>query len=75
MMVIVLLVLSSLLELDDFVFYAQLLSLEIVQDVVVGQGAVDFLIDGLLQAAVTGPEGLDTILQRHGSSLEKVKGC
>ena len=70
MMVIVLLVLSSLLELDDFVFYAQLLSLEIVQDVVVGQGAVDFLIDGLLQAAVTGPEGLDTILQRHGSSYD-----
>jgi hypothetical protein len=36
---------------------------------------VDFLIDGVLQGAMTGPEGLDTILQRHGSSLEKVGGC
>jgi hypothetical protein len=55
-------------ELDDLVFYSELLALEVAEDFVVGQGSMDFLIDGLLQAAVTGPEGLDTILQRHETS-------
>ena len=64
--------LSSVFEQDDFVFYAEFLALQVVEDIFVGQRAVDFLIDGILQTAVTGPEGLDTILQRHGSSLEKV---
>jgi len=63
------------LELDDFVFDAEFLALQVVEEIFVGQGAVDFLIDGVLQAAMTGPEGLDTILQRHGSSLEKVAAC
>jgi hypothetical protein len=55
-------------ELDDLVFYSQLLALQVVQDIVIGQRAVGFLIDGILQAAMTSPEGLYTILQRHGSS-------
>jgi hypothetical protein len=59
-------------ELDDFVFDAEFLALQVVEDIFVGERAVDFLIDGVLQGAMTGPEGLDTILQRHGSSLEKV---
>jgi hypothetical protein len=59
-------------ELDDFVFDAEFLALQVVEEIFVGQGAMDFLIDGILQGAMTGPEGLDTILQRHGSSLEKV---
>jgi hypothetical protein len=62
-------------ELDDFVFDAEFLALQVVEDIFVGERAVDFLIDGVLQGAMTGPEGLDTILQRHGSSLEKVGGC
>jgi hypothetical protein len=60
-------------ELDDLVFYAEFLSLQVVDDVVIGERAVDFLIDGILQAAMTGAEGLDTILQRHGSSCEKMR--
>ena len=52
-------------ELDDLVFYSELLALQVVDDIVIGQGAVDFLIDGVLQTAMTGPEGLDTILQRQ----------
>jgi len=63
------------LELDDFVFDSEFLALQVVEDIFVGERAVNFLIDGVLQAAMTGPEGLDTILQRHGSSLEKVAGC
>jgi hypothetical protein len=59
-------------ELDDFVFDTEFLALQVVEEIFVGERAVDFLIDGVLQGAVTGPEGLDTILQRHGSSLEKV---
>jgi hypothetical protein len=62
-------------ELDDFVFDTEFLALQVVENIFVGQGAMDFLIDGILQGAMTGPEGLDTILQRHGSSLEKVGGC
>jgi len=67
--------LSSVFELDDLVFYSQLLALQVVDDVVIGEGAVDFLIDGILQAAMTGAEGLDTILQRHGSSCEKARAA
>ena len=52
-------------ELDDFVFDSEFLALQVVEDLFIGQGAVDFLIDGILQTAVTGPEGLDTILQRQ----------
>jgi hypothetical protein len=60
-------------ELDDLVFYSEFLALQVVEDLFIGQGAVDFLIDGILQAAMTGPEGLDTILQRHGSSCKKMR--
>lgn len=59
---------SGVLELKDFVLYSQFLSLEVRQGFDIGKRAADFLIDGLLQAAMTGPEGLDTILQRHGTS-------
>jgi hypothetical protein len=59
-------------ELDDLVFYSEFLALQVVEYVFVRERAMEFLIDGILQSAVTGSEGLDTILQRHGSSCEKM---
>jgi hypothetical protein len=53
---------------EDFVFYSELLALQVSEGFDIGHRSADLLIDGLLQGAVTGPEGLDTILQRHGSS-------
>ena len=57
-----------MLEAEYFVFYTELLALQIGEDFNIGHRTADFLIDGLLQGAVTGPEGFDSILQRHGSS-------
>ena len=57
-----------MLELGDFVFYSELLALQISNMVGIWQGTAELSIDFLLQATVTSPEGLDTILQRHGSS-------
>jgi hypothetical protein len=57
-----------MLELGDFVFYSELLALQISHMVGIWQGTVEFAIDFLLQATMAGPEGFDTILQRHDSS-------
>jgi len=57
-----------MLEAEYFVFYTELLALQIGEDFDIWHRPADFLIDGLLQGAVTGPEGFDSILQRHGSS-------
>jgi hypothetical protein len=62
--------LGGVLEVEDFVFYSELLALQVSEGFDIGHWSADFLIDGLLQGAVTGPEGLDTILQRHGSSYD-----
>ena len=62
-------------EVYDFVLYSELLPLEISDGVDIGERTADFLIDGLLQAAMTGPKRLDTILQRHGSSYPDTEGC
>ena len=56
---------GGVFEVVDFVFYSELLALQVSEGFDVGHRSADFLIDGLLQAAVTGPEGLDTILQRQ----------
>jgi hypothetical protein len=64
----VIFLLGGVLELDDFVFYSELLALQISNMVDIWQGTAEFAIDFLLQGTVTSPEGLDTILQRHGSS-------
>jgi hypothetical protein len=55
-------------ELDDFIFYSELLALQISNMVGIWQGTAELAIDFLLEGPVTSPEGLDTILQRHGSS-------
>lgn len=52
-------------ESENLVFDAELLALEVADRVVIREGPVIFLKDGLLQAGVTGPERLQTILQRH----------
>jgi hypothetical protein len=54
--------------LEYLVFNSEFLSLQFGYGIVIGEWAGDFLIDGFLQAAVTGPEGLNAILQRHVSS-------
>jgi hypothetical protein len=59
---------SGVLELEDFVLYSEFLALQVGEGFNIGHRSADFLIDGLLQAAVTGPEGLYAILQRHDSS-------
>ena len=58
----------GVLELEYLVFDSEFLSLQFAYGLVIGQGAGDFLIDGILQTAVTSPEGLNAILQRHDSS-------
>jgi hypothetical protein len=62
--------LGGVFEVEDFVFYSELLALQVGEGFNIGHRSTDLLIDGLLQGAVTGPEGLDTILQRHGSSYD-----
>lgn len=57
-----------MLEFGDLVFYSELLTLQISNMVGIGQGTAEFAIDFLLQATMAGPEGFDTILQRHDSS-------
>jgi hypothetical protein len=62
--------LGGVFEVEDFVFYSELLALQVSEGFDIGHRSADLLIDGLLQGAVTGPKGLDTILQRHGSSYD-----
>jgi hypothetical protein len=57
-----------MLELDYLVFYSQLLSLQIGDDVEVGEWSVDFLIESTFQAAMLGTKLFDTIWRRHGTS-------
>jgi hypothetical protein len=59
---------SGVFEAEDFVFDSEFLALQIGEHLDIGHWATDFLVDGLLQAAVAGPEGIEAILQRHGSS-------
>ena len=44
-------------ELGDFVFYSELLALQIGDVIDIRQGTAEFAIDFFIQAAVTGPEG------------------
>jgi hypothetical protein len=65
-----------MLETDDFVFDSEFLALQVGKELKIGHRTAGFLIDGLLQAAMAGPEGIDAILQRHGSSYaERGEGC
>jgi hypothetical protein len=67
---------SRVFETEYFVFDSEFLALQIGEDFDIGHRAADFLIDGLLQAAMTGPERIESILQRHGSSYpEQDEGC
>jgi hypothetical protein len=60
-----------MLELGDFVFYSELLSLEASDGFVVGSGAGDFETEGLFEVAVLSTEFFDTVLRRHGTSFCK----
>ena len=57
-----------MLELGYFVFYSQLLPLQIGHDVDVGEWSVDFLIESVFQAAMLGTKLFDTVLRRHSTS-------
>jgi hypothetical protein len=57
-----------MLKLNYFVFYSQLLPLQIGHDVEVGEWSVDFLIESVFQAAMLGTKLFDTVLRRHGTS-------
>jgi hypothetical protein len=59
---------NGVFQTEYFVFDSEFLALQIGKGLDTGHWTTDFLIDGLLQTAMTGPEGLDPILQRHGSS-------
>jgi hypothetical protein len=52
-------------EGENLVFDTELLALEVGDRVAVRERPVILLKNGLLQAGVTGPERLQTILQRH----------
>ena len=54
--------LLQVLELDDFVFYSEFLSLQIGNCIHIGQGSVSFLIQGDLQVLVPVAQRLDTIV-------------
>jgi hypothetical protein len=56
-------------EEDDLVLDSQLLAFEVVDDVHIRERAADFLIDLLFDGAVLCAERLDSIVQRHGSSV------
>jgi hypothetical protein len=58
-------------ELDDFVFYSELLAFQIGDCVKVWRGPTDFLTQDLLQVAMLGPELFDTLLRRHSTSCGK----
>jgi hypothetical protein len=52
-------------ESEDLVLDPEFLALEVADRVVIRKRSIVLLEDGLLQAGVTGPERLQTILQRH----------
>lgn len=57
-----------MLELNYFVFYSQLLPLQIGDDVEVGEWSVDFLIESVFQPTMLGTKLFDTVLRRHSTS-------
>jgi hypothetical protein len=57
-----------MLELGYAVFYSQLLALQVGNDVEVGQGSVDFLIESGFEALMLSTKLFDTVLRRHGTS-------
>ncbi len=57
-----------MLELSYFVFYSQLLPLQIGNDVEIGEWSVDFLIESAFEAAMLGTKLFDTVLRRHSTS-------
>jgi hypothetical protein len=57
--------LVMVLELEDFVFYSQLLALQISDRLGVRRGSTDFVVDLVLQMRVLGAKCLDSILLRH----------
>ena len=59
---------SVMFELDELVFYSQLLPLEIGDETGIGRKAVGFLNERIFQAAVLGPKLFDTVLRRHSTS-------
>jgi hypothetical protein len=60
--------LARVLELGYLIFYPQLLSLQIGHDIEIGEWSVDFLIEGIFQAAMLGTKLFDTVLRRHSTS-------
>ena len=56
------------LELADLVLYAELLTLQVVDRVLVGKGTLVLLIEGAFERGVLFLERLDAILQRHARS-------
>jgi hypothetical protein len=52
-------------ELEDLVFYAQLLALEISNRRGIWQRTTDFLVDLILDVRVPGTERFDTILKHE----------
>jgi hypothetical protein len=56
------------LQLENFVFNAELLALQIVDHVLVRQRPMVFLIEGPFQRGVLFSERLDAILHRHAVS-------
>src|SRR5437868_5629222 len=56
------------LQLEDFVLDAELLTLQIVDRLLIGQGTVDLLIDGAFERSMLFSERLDAIVQRHAVS-------
>jgi hypothetical protein len=57
-----------MLELDYFVLYSEFLSLELSDGVEIGNGAVNFTIERMVQAAMLGPKLFDAVLRRHSTS-------
>src|SRR5690349_15423991 len=55
----------SSLQLDDFVFKAEFLALQIGDRILVREGAMDLLLDGAFERSVLLSERLDAILHRH----------
>jgi hypothetical protein len=50
-----------MLKLDDFVFNAQLLALQIGNGIEIRRGSADFLADNLFETAMLGPKIFDTV--------------
>ena len=53
---------ARVLELSDFVFYSQLLPLQIGNDVKVREWSMDFLIESVFQPTMLGTKLFDTVL-------------